>query len=401
MPLSSEERRALAERCSINFYGFHTPSPADEFQMLADWCRANGVAHDTYGEGALIEDFERRIAALTGKAAAAFMPSGVMAQMAAVRVWTERAGLPRFGLHPTSHLIGHEREAYQALFGLHGAVVGDRLRPMTATDLGKEPSPMACLIVELPIREAGGQLPTWEELEALKAACRERGIALHMDGARLWESRAFYSRTYAEIAEGFSSVYVSAYKGLGGVSGSVLAGDEDFIAEARLWRQRMGGTLYHQSPMIASAAMRLEARLAQLRACYDRALSLAEALSGIPGLRVNPARPHVNMMHLYFEAPAKAVLERRDAIAERDGVWVIGGARAAEVPGWSVGELYVGDTLVGLGDEDVVPRIRELLGEGPERMRSPARSTTRLKRLGARRPRRGSVRVKPERRPPA
>jgi threonine aldolase len=153
----------------------------------------------------------------------------------------------------------------------------------------------------------------------------------------------------------------------------VLAGDADFIAEARVWRRRLGGTLYHQSPMVASAAMRLDARLAQLDACYERALALAKALSGIPGLRVNPNPPHINMMHLYFEAPAETVLERRDAIAERDGVWVIGGAKLAEVPGWSVGELYVGDTLVGLEDDDVVPRFRELLGLSTARRRSPGR----------------------------
>jgi threonine aldolase len=362
MPLSAEDRLKLRERCAIVVGGFHTPTPAEEFQLLADWCRANGVSHDTYGEGALIEDFERRIAGLTGKPAAAFFPSGVMAQLAAVRIWTERARLNRFGLHPTSHLIGHEREAYQALFGLHGAVVGERLRPVTAADLDAERSPLACLIVELPIREAGGQLPTWEELEALKDACRRRAIPLHMDGARLWESRAFYGRPHAEIADGFASVYVSAYKGLGGIAGALLAGDEDFVAEAKLWRRRMGGTLIHQSPMIASAAMRLDARLAQMDACYARALGLAEALSAVPGLKVNPPTPHTNMMHLYFEAPADAVLDRRDAIADRDGVWLIGGARPAEVPGWSVSELYVGDTLVSLADAEVVPQMRALVG---------------------------------------
>ncbi|MDB5483250.1 MAG: threonine aldolase [Caulobacteraceae bacterium] len=342
--------------------GFRTPAPAEEFRLLAAWCAANDVTHDVYGEGRLIEDFERRIAGLTGKPAAAFMPSGVMAQLAAIRIWAQRAGLPRFGVHATSHLILHEAEAYQALFGYQGAVVGDRLRPITAADLEAQHQPLACLVVELPIREAGGQLPDWNQLEALKTLARERNIPLHMDGARLWECRAFYQRSYAEIAEGFASVYVSAYKGLGGIAGAILAGDEDFIGEARLWRRRMGGTLIHQSPMIASTAMRLDARLAQMDACYARALDLAAGLAGAPGLRVNPATPQTNMMHLYFDAPADAVLERRDAIAERDGVWVIGSAKPAEVPGWSVSELYVGDTLVELDNDEVVPRLRALLG---------------------------------------
>jgi threonine aldolase len=362
MPLTTADRQKLRKRCTAVVPGFHAPRPAEEFRLLADWCQANDVDHDVYGEGPLIEDFEARIADLTGKAAAAFMPSGVMAQLIAVRIWAERARLPRFGLHPTSHLILHEREAYQAVLHLHGVVVGDRLRPMTAADLEAQHEPLACLIAELPIREAGGQLPDWDELEALKSLARQRAIALHMDGARLWECRAFYGRSYAEIADGFASVYVSVYKGLGGIAGAVLAGEKDFVGEARLWRRRMGGTLIHQSAMIASAAMRLDTRLAQLEVCYARALSLAEALADVPGLDVNPARPHTNMMHLYFAAPAQTVLERRDDIAARDGLWLLDDARPAEVPGWCVSELYVGDRLIGQDNAVIVPGLRELVG---------------------------------------
>jgi threonine aldolase len=114
--------------------------------------------------------------------------------------------------------------------------------------------------------------------------------------------------------------------------------------------------------MIVSAAMRLEARLAQMDACYARALSLAAALAEVPGVRVNPATPQTNMMHLYFDAPAESVMQRRDAIAERDGVWLIGGVRPAEIPGWSVTELYVGDTLVEHANEPVVAWLRTLVG---------------------------------------
>jgi threonine aldolase len=76
--------------------------------------------------------------------------------------------------------------------------------------------------LELPQREIGGLLPEWDDLVAQAAWTRERGIALHLDGARLWEAAPFYERSYAEIAGLFDSVYVSFYKGLGALAGPRL-----------------------------------------------------------------------------------------------------------------------------------------------------------------------------------
>jgi threonine aldolase len=360
MPYTPEERAALRAACTLIVPGFHVPDAAGEFRQIADWCERHQVRHDTYGQGALVEDFERKIAALLGKPAATFMPSGVMAQLTALRIWTEAARLDRFGLHPTSHLVHHEEQAFSALFALHGVPVGDRLRPMTAADLAAVAQPLACTLVELPIREAGGQLPSWDELEALKAAAQARGIVLHMDGARLWECAAYYAKSYAAIAAGFGSVYVSLYKGIGAFAGAVLAGDEAFVAQARLWRRRLGGTLYHLSPMVAAAAMRLDERLAIMPALYQRTLSLAAALGQRSFLRVNPAVPHTNMLHLYFAAPAEAVAQARDQLAQASGCWLFDGVRSAEVPGWSLTEIYVGDRLLALDDAQLMPWFDQL-----------------------------------------
>ena len=93
----------------------------------------------------------------------------------------------------------------------------------------------------MPQREIGGQLPSWSDLEAQVAWARDRGVAVHMDGARLWESGPFYERSYAEIAALFDSVYVSFYKGIGAIAGAALSGPAPFIGEARLWQRRSGG----------------------------------------------------------------------------------------------------------------------------------------------------------------
>ena len=366
MPLTDAERQQLRQSCRLVLPDLAESHPADDFQRLADWCRANGVAHDRYGNGPLVQDFERKVADLLGLPAAAFMPSGVMAQLIAMRIWTEARGLRRIGLHPTSHLLLHEDEAWSALFDLHAVPLGQRRRPLLAEDLAACGQPLAAVITELPIRESGGLLPSWDELQALKVAARERGVRLHMDGARLWESTAGFGRTPAEVAAGFDSVYVSFYKGIGAVTGAMLLGDAAFIDQARLWRRRLGGTLYHLSPMVASAAMRFDERLALMPALLQRARALAAVLAGLPGLRVDPPVPHVNLLHLWFDAPVQVVQAARDTVAQETGVWLFGGFDIADVPGWCQVELSVGDTLLALPDE----QVRALFGRLSELLRA-------------------------------
>ncbi|HSV48550.1 MAG TPA: beta-eliminating lyase-related protein, partial [Ramlibacter sp.] len=214
--------------------------------------------------------------------------------------------------------------------------------------------------------------------EALKAEARQRGLRLHMDGARLWESTAHYGRSPAEISAGFDSVYVSVYKGIGALTGALLAGDEDFIAQARIWRRRLGGTLYHLSPMVASAAMRFDERLAMMPALQARTLELAAGLARLPALRVNPAMPHTPMLHLYLDASAEAVMNARDELAAQAGCWLVDGVRPTEVPGWSVTELTVGDRLLQIDNERVMPFFERLcarLGAALQAGASPSLTT--------------------------
>ena len=233
MPYTAEQRKALMQRCTQFLNGFVRRTPAQEFQLMAQWCESNQVDTDVYGEGRALAAFEQKIATLLGKEAAVLMPSGKMAQLIALKLWTERAGLPRFAMHPTSHIELHEARAYASLLQLEGVLAGDWNRPLTSADLAAVAEPLAALIVELPIREAGGQLPSWEALLALRDEALQRNVRLHLDGARLWESQPFYGRSYAEIASLFDSVYVSIYKSIGGISGALLAGDSAFIASGR------------------------------------------------------------------------------------------------------------------------------------------------------------------------
>lgn len=361
MTYSVQERQQLRRQCKLAVSGFGSLEPAEEFRALAEWCEARQVESDCYGEGGLLRVFEQQLSALLGKPAAVFMPSGVMAQLIAVRLYAEAAGLPRFGMSPNCHLAMHEREAFESLWGLHGVHLGSRLCPILASDLADNHQPLACAVIELPVREIGGQLPTWEELESLKGQAAATGIPLHLDGARLWQCRAYYDHSYAEIAAGFSSVYVSMYKDIGGMAGALLVGETEFIANARLWQRRMGGNLVQQTSFVASAMMRFEQRLSVLDACYRRTIKLAEGLRALEGVRLNPSTPQVNMLHVHFDAPAAAINDARDALAESEGCWLFGSARPTEVPGWSNIELTVGDHLLTLDNAAVLPLFDRLL----------------------------------------
>ncbi len=361
-PPVSDPTDALRRQCTIHVSGHPLQAPGEELLRVGAWCREHGHHADSYGRGDLVAGFESRVASLLGLPAAVFMPSGTMAQLVALRIAVVRAGVAHVGMHPTSHLELHEERAYAHLHELRVSLLGPRHRPLLADDLAACPERLAALLTELPAREIGGRLPAWDELVELSALARSRGIHLHLDGARLWEAREAYApRTHAEIAALFDSVYVSFYKGVGALAGAMLLGREDFIAEARLWRRRQGGMLVQLHPFVASAAMRFDDQLARIPAWRMRARSFAAALAAIDGLVVAPSPPEVNLFHVHVPAAVGALVSARDRVAAEDRAWLAQNIAAADVPGWSRVEIYVGDSLMRHDDAEIVPLFRKLV----------------------------------------
>lgn len=343
----------LLRRCHTFFPGHRPRRPAEIYAAMAAWCEQHDIDHDVYGHGPLIQEFEARVARLLGFEAAVFCVSGTMAQVTALRLACEDRASRLVALHPTSHIFVHERSNYQLLGHFQALQAGDRHRPWHAADLAAIPDRLGAVGLEIPMREIGGQLSPWDELEAIKAHCRARGAHLHMDGARLWEAQAGYGRPAAEIAAGFDSVYVSLYKGIGGLGGAMLAGSGAFVARAAEWFRRQGGNVIHRSPYVVAAAMQFDERLAAMPEYFARTRFLYEALRAHPEIRVNPAVPQANMLHLHLPVGRERALAIRDALAADHGIWMYHRVVHGALPESSVVELYVGDNLASMPDGTV------------------------------------------------
>lgn len=355
------DERASAFQHSLRFLNGHGPRLLQaELATLAQEVDAE-VLPDSYGSGAAINELEAEVAALLGKPAAVFMPSGTMAQQIAMRVHAERARCRTIAFHPTCHLELHEQAGYRRLHGLEACLVGQRQRLLTRRDLDGVREPIAALLLELPQREIGGVLPTWDELAEQVAWARHRGVALHLDGARLWESAPFYGRSHAEIAGLFDSVYVSFYKSLGAIAGAALAGSEELVAEARLWQRRHGGNLVSMYPLVLSARAGLRERLERMPAYCERARKVADTLRRIAGVRIAPDPPHTNLMHVYLPVDGERLLDESAALARATGVALFTRTRPSGVPGYCAVEISIGDAASAITDAELDALLTELV----------------------------------------
>ena len=353
---------------------------ADEFDAIAAWLRANGnqgsgddlvpgVQPEVYGKGALVEDFETEVSTLFGMPAARFMPSGCMAQPIALRIWSDRACNATTAFHPTSHLQLHEELSYRNLHGLTAHLIGDPSRPTTAADVEAvigpgglaEKTGLASVLVELPAREIGGQLPTWEEMVELSELCRNRGIRLHLDGARVWQAAPAYGRSLSEIAALFDSVYVSFYKDVGALPGAMLLGPRDFIDEAASWQRRQGGTLYTAVANIVSARMHLADCLERMPQLIERARQVAALFIVHARASVIPDPPQTSMFHLKLEGDEDELLKARDRVAREKGIWLFNNLKKIEGQAAMRTELSMGASSLTLSDDELAAAIALLL----------------------------------------
>jgi threonine aldolase len=308
-----------------------------------------------------VTELESEIMLVLGKPAAVFLPSGTMAQQSVLRVHADRRQRRVIVFHPACHIDTHEGRGYERLHQLTGRPAGELDRLVTLADLEQVAEPVGALVIELPQRDLGGQQPEWAALQAQAGWARERGAAVHLDGARLWESAAGYGKPPAGIAGLFDTVYVSFYKGLGALPGCCVAGPEDIVAEVREWRHRMGGTLFGLWPNAASALSCLARRLPMMPRYLSHTRAIADALRDLPGVTIVPDPPQTPMLHLLLRTTAEDFAAAARRLAAEQGVWTWPAAMSTPDPGTQRVELAVGDATLALRPGEVREFIRALL----------------------------------------
>ncbi|CCH31503.1 beta-eliminating lyase-related protein [Actinosynnema sp. NPDC047251] len=307
-----------------------------------------------------VAELERRIAALLGKPAALFFPSGTMAQQTALRVHADRRGRRTFAAHPLTHLATWEEQGHAAVHHLVHRPVGDHHELITLHELRAIREPLAALLLELPQREIGGLLPAWDDLVAQTAWARETGAAAHLDGARLWEAQPSYGRPLDAIAALFDTVYVSLYKGLEGRRGAVLAGEQDVMDQASVWRRRLGGNLPDAWPDAVAALIGLDETLPRMAEFLDHARAIAAAINADGYARTRPEVPQSSLFHVLLPVSGDiAAAAARELLAET-GIELPTHTRRTGLPDWCALELSIGATATEFTPAEVADLVRRL-----------------------------------------
>lgn len=276
------------------------------------------VGDDQYGEDPSTNLLQQRCAALLGKPAALWLPSGTMANQVALRVLT-RPG-DEVVTAREAHAGWHEAGASAANAGVQIVEVGQG-GLFTAEDLeaaikpsGLPVFPRTALVeVENTHNRGGGLVVPQPEVERICALARQHGLASYLDGARLWNAAVASGRSEAELAAPFDLVGVSFSKGLGAPGGSLLAGSVAHIAAARRQMRMLGGAMRQNGLYAAAALHALDHHRARLADDHVHARLFAEALATHPALRLDLATVQTNIVvfHLQPGVPDAATLVAR------------------------------------------------------------------------------------------
>ncbi len=256
--------------------------PTDEMRAAM---AAAPVGDDVYGEDPTINALEERVADLLGHEAGLFCASGSLANLLGVRLLVEPG--QEVVCDEQAHIARAEMGAHAAVHGLtmrtYGSVRGrvdiDEIAAIVAPNAGPHLVSTTAVTVENTHNFGGGTVQDIAQLSAVAALCQEHGLGFHLDGARLWNAHVASGVALSEYGRLCDTVSVSFSKGLGAPVGSMLVSSTERIAQARVWRKRLGGGMRQAGILAAGAAYALDHHLERLADDHAAARAFAEAVA--------------------------------------------------------------------------------------------------------------------------
>jgi threonine aldolase len=285
------------------------------------------VGDDVYSDDPTVNSLEERVAAMFGKEAGLFAPSGSLANQLAIRMLV--APGEELIAETNSHIVRAELGAAAVFSGIttrtfpakNGLLKAADALEIARPDSGPYLVSTTAIAVENTHNFGGGTVQPISEIAALRKGADELGLALHLDGARIWNAHVASGVSFSEYGKYFDTISVCLSKGLGAPVGSVMLSTKDRVAKARVWRKRYGGGMRQVGLLAAGGHYALDNNVERLAEDHRRAKEIAVAIASVDASLIDPATVETNIVGLDLAAlpitAAELAQRCRDA-----GLWI-------------------------------------------------------------------------------
>jgi|UniRef100_UPI00404934C4 threonine aldolase len=285
------------------------------------------VGDDVYGDDPTVNSLEERVAALFGHEAALFCPTGSLANQLSIRTIVKPG--EELLVETRSHIVRAELGAAATFSGIttrtwpaeDGLLRAEDPLAIAHENAGPYLVSTKAIAVENTHNFGGGTVQPITEIEKLSVAARARGIAMHLDGARIWNAHVASHVSFADYGKHFDTISVCLSKGLGAPVGSLMISTKERIQEARIWRKRYGGGMRQVGILAAAGHYALDHNIARLAEDHARAQKIAQALAAIEPSLVNPKKVATNIVGLELSKVGITAGELASRCKEA-GLWI-------------------------------------------------------------------------------
>jgi len=285
------------------------------------------VGDDVYGDDPTVNSLEERVAALFGKEAGVFTPTGSLANQLAIRILV--APGEELLAESNSHIVRAELGAAAVFSGIttrtwpakNGLLIAKDALDLARPNSGPYLVSTTAIAVENTHNFGGGTIQPLAEIKALREGANDLGMALHLDGARIWNAHVASGIALDEYGKYFDTISVCLSKGLGAPIGSVMLADKERVAKARIWRKRYGAGMRQVGLLAGAAHYALDHNIARLSEDHRRAKEIATAIASVNSSLIDPSTVETNIVGLDLTALPISAADLANRTREA-GLWI-------------------------------------------------------------------------------